>query len=163
MSEYLTAAQLAGELNVSVRTVKAWVRQEKVPSLTLPQASGRGRRFKRLFRLPEVSEWLEAQGGKRYNVPSMGLYRRTKGKNGSDVWLYSFKADGQRVYGSTGETDKQKAFEVFTRKHQEYTDGRWRQGRGIALGKMVEKYLEWSKGNHTPSTYDRTLSRRGSS
>ena len=87
----------------------------------------------------------------------MGLYRRSRGKNKSGTWLFSFRMNGERVYGSTGETDKQKAMEIFTRRYQEYLEGKWQQGPGIALGKMIEKYLEWSRVNHTPRTHQSYL------
>ena len=153
MSEYLTVTELSKYLKVSEKNIKNWVRVGSIPSITLPTGSKDKQRYRRLFRIPEIQVWLEENRVKRYNVPTMGLYRREKGKNKSGVWLYSFHAGGQRVFGSTGEIDKQKAFEVFTRKYQEFLEGKWQTGPGISMGKMIDKYLAWSRATHTPRTH----------
>jgi len=78
----------------------------------------------------------------------MMLYRR---KDSPYWWFYFYDDDGNRVRMSTRERDKKAAGREAARLRISYNPGKRAK---TPLEKIKERYLQYSRSNHPPSTYN---------
>lgn len=81
----------------------------------------------------------------------MAVYRRGK------TWWYSFEFEGRRIQQSSGFTNKTAALRAEAKRRTDYLErraGLTRKKLSPKLEEFVPVFLEWSKQEHRPKTYE---------
>jgi integrase len=84
----------------------------------------------------------------------MAIYQRGKS------WYYDFVHKGQRYTGCFGPVSRTVAKEELARKKAEVIEGRLNPNKAkksLRFEAFAEEYLEWSKANKKPTSYQRTV------